>query len=383
MAENPGLTTSGLTMRDVQQLLQDPSARSRAATAAKIARSFNSERFKPEEQALAGDIFRIMMRDAEQLVRQALAENLKNNPNVPHDVALTLAADVDAVSAPILEFSTVLNDADLTEILGSATPAKQTAIARRAHLSADMARSIATQAGSGAVAALMGNETALVPDDAFNAALARFGDAAPVQGAMVYRGHLPVGVAEKLVALVSDSLREHLMVHHELPPDLAADLLLQARERATVSLALSSAREELPQLIGRLHRNGRLTHGIILRALCTGDFDFFECAMAQLAGIPIANAYQLIYDKGGLGLARLVEHCGMSAEFHGIAQTAIEVSRELQYDGRAGDRERFASRMIERILTSFPSEFEDNNLEYLFGRLSKISVPTNEAVVSA
>ena len=381
MAKNPGFMAAGLTMADVQQLLHDPSARSRAATAAKIAKSFSSEKFKPEEQVLASEIFRIMMRDAEHRVRQALAENLKDNPNVPHDVALALAADVDAVSAPILQFSTVLNDADLREILGGATPTKETAIARRVRLSAEMARTVASKAGSGAVAALMANETAAVPDDAFDTALARFGDAKPVQGAMAHRGHLPVGIAEKLVALVSDSLREHLMVHHELPPDLAADLLLQARERATVSLALSSAREELPQLIERLHRNGRLTHGIILRALCTGDFDFFECAMARLAGIPIANAYQLIYDKAGLG--RLVAHCGMSAEFRDIAHTAIEVSRELQYDGRVGDRERFASRMIERILTSFPSEFEDNNLEYLFGKLSKIKLPANEAAVPA
>jgi uncharacterized protein (DUF2336 family) len=371
MAEKPGLTKA-----DVHKLLQDHSGQSRAGTAAKLARAFNTTNFRPVEQVIAGDIFRIMMRDAEQLVRQALAENLKTNPNVPRDIALSLAADVDAVSAPILQFSTILNDADLIEILGSASPAKQTAIARRAGLSEDVARTIASTAGVRAVATLMGNEKAAVPEDAFDTALTRFGEVAPVQNAMVHRRRLPVGVAEKLVALVSESLREHLMVHHDMSADLAADLLLQVRERATVSLALSSAREELPQLIDRLHRNGRLTHGIVLRALCTGDFDFFECAMAGLARIPAANASQLIYDKGGLGLARLIEHCGMSKEFLFIAQTAIEVSRELQYDGRPDDRERFAARMMERILTSFPSEFEDNSLEYLFGKLSKIPLPT-------
>ncbi len=54
---------------------------------------------------MAEQIFRIMVKDAEVRVREALAINLKENPNVPHDVAVTLAKDVDQVALPVLRFS--------------------------------------------------------------------------------------------------------------------------------------------------------------------------------------------------------------------------------------------------------------------------------------
>ena len=50
------------------------------------------------------------------MVRDALSENLKENPNVPHEVALSLAQDVDQVSLPVLQYSEILSDQDLTEV---------------------------------------------------------------------------------------------------------------------------------------------------------------------------------------------------------------------------------------------------------------------------
>ena len=58
-----------------------------------------------------------MIKDAEVRVREALAQNLKENPDLPHDVALSLAQDVDQVALPILQFSDVLTDDDLIEII--------------------------------------------------------------------------------------------------------------------------------------------------------------------------------------------------------------------------------------------------------------------------
>ena len=80
---------------------------------------------------MAEDIFRIMGKDTEVRVREALSQNLKEKPNVPHDIAVSLAKDVDSVSLPVLQFSEVLSDADLIEIVRSQDPAKPVAIAQR------------------------------------------------------------------------------------------------------------------------------------------------------------------------------------------------------------------------------------------------------------
>ena len=79
-----------LTEQDVAQLLADPSGRARAETAGKIAAGFNTGDLTAEERQLAEEIFRLMVQDAEVRVREALAHSLKENPGVPHDVAVSL-----------------------------------------------------------------------------------------------------------------------------------------------------------------------------------------------------------------------------------------------------------------------------------------------------
>src|SRR3546814_13734751 len=69
------------------------------------------------ERRLAEDIFRKLAADAELLVREALSANLKTTADLPHDLALALARDVDSVSLPMLKYSEVLTDDDLISIV--------------------------------------------------------------------------------------------------------------------------------------------------------------------------------------------------------------------------------------------------------------------------
>jgi len=363
---------TALTPDDVRRLLANPSTDARAETATKLARGYTPSALTAEEQRLAIDIMRLMARDAETQVRAALAENLKSNPDLPHDVAVKLARDVDAVSLPVLTFSSVLTDDDLVSILRQGEEAKQVAIARRDGISATVSRVIATEAAVGAVAVLMANETAAIPEDAFGTAMDRFGAEEQVTGAMVRRGRLPIGIAERLVSIVSASLREQLAARHELPAGMATDLLLQARERAMVELAWGASQQELDALIDRLHANGKLTPSIVLRAVCTGDEDFFTAAMAKLAGIPVENARKLIEDRGGGGLRRLVEHCRLPRDFFAMARTALVVSRDLEHDGSAADRRRIARLVIERVVSSLDDVPDTENLDYLIGKLYQL-----------
>ena len=89
-----------LTSADVARLLQDPNEENRADAAVKVADTFASADLSDTERAIAKDIFRAMVRDAAVRVRQALSESLKENPDVPHDVARSLAKDVEDVCSP-------------------------------------------------------------------------------------------------------------------------------------------------------------------------------------------------------------------------------------------------------------------------------------------
>ena len=113
--------TDKLSKADVEKLLQDPSANVWADAAAKIATHYGgSADFGESEKKLAEEMFSIMCRDAEERVRAALSDNLKDCEFLPHDLALTLAEDVALVSKPILTYSSVLTDDDLMSIVESA-----------------------------------------------------------------------------------------------------------------------------------------------------------------------------------------------------------------------------------------------------------------------
>jgi uncharacterized protein (DUF2336 family) len=108
---------SVLSLKDVQNLVRDPSATTRIETADKLSRDFQAGAFSVSEVELALQIFRIMVKDAEVRVRQALAENLKTSTLVSCDLAKALALDVDLVSLPVLEHSPVLTADDLVEVI--------------------------------------------------------------------------------------------------------------------------------------------------------------------------------------------------------------------------------------------------------------------------
>lgn len=360
-----------LTAADVARLLQDPSEKNRVVTANKVAAAFSQADLLPRERALAEEIFRAMVRDTAIRVRAALAEQLKSLPQVPHDVALTLAKDVIEVAAPMLEFSSVLTDEDLIEIISAATENHQVAIAKRADLGAEVIDAITAKGGEAAVATLMANDKVEIGEAALDRAVDRFGKSEKVNTPMARRSRLPIRIAERLVSLVSDNLRDHLVAHHDLSPDLATDLVLSTRERVTLSLSADAAQPDVVQLVRQLNKNGRLTPTIVLRALCLGDVDFFEAAMAVMANISVVNAHKLIHDHGSLGLKALYEHCKLPNGLYPIARAAIDVAREVRHDGTPGDRQRFTERTVERLLTQFETGIDPANLDYLIGKIGR------------
>src|SRR5260221_13046746 len=123
--------TTTLSKEDVARLLDDPSSEARAEVAAKVAREVDGTALTAEERKIAEDIVRALSRDAAIRVRQALSEELKQSKRLPHDVALALARDVEAVSLPVLGHSLVLAAADLIAIVRASRAAKQVAIAAR------------------------------------------------------------------------------------------------------------------------------------------------------------------------------------------------------------------------------------------------------------
>lgn len=368
-----------LTEADVTRLLSSSSDEVRADTAVKVATEFNDGTLSTKERLIAEDILRVMVRDVAVRVRTELSSHLKECDELPRDVALSLAHDIDEVALPILQFSRVLTDTDLIEIVRTQGEAKQTAIARRRSVSAALADALVDTHNETVVVTLVANEGAEISESSLNKIIDEFGDSEAVQDPLVRRRKLPIAVAERLVTVVSEALQEHLVSHYDMRGEVAKDIITQTRERATVGLLSPEFNEdEAAELVAQLKANDRLTPTIILRAVCMGDLAFFEASLAALAEVPLASAQMLIHDEGGLGLEAIYRKAGLPEPLLPAAQIAMEVIHETEYDGGPDDRERYKCRVLERILTQFDGlgAIGSENLDYLIGKLGKLQPAT-------
>jgi len=366
-----------LSKEDVAKLMADPSVENRAETSGKLAAQFGSDELGPAEREIAEDIFRALVKDVEVRVRESLSAHLKSSPDVPHDIALALARDVDSVALPMLKFSEVLTDGDLVEIVKHQGATKQVAIAQRQRVSSTVSDALIDTGNETAVARLVSNEGAEITETSLERVMTDYKESTAVSNSLARRPSLPAAVSERLLGAITERLQEYLTTTMELAPDVASNLILQARERATMGLVeYGSTDTELENLIEQLARKDRLTPSLLLRALCVGDINFFERALAMRAGVPLKNARMLIHDPGNLGLQSVYLKAELPRRLFPAFRAGVDVVNETDYDGGSNDRSRYIERMLERMLTQFedPSaRLSQDDIDYLMGKLNEIA----------
>jgi uncharacterized protein (DUF2336 family) len=359
--------SEGLSKRDVAALLSDVSAPE--AAAGRLGGKLAEGSLSPAERAAAEQVLRGMLDGAALKIRLVLAETLKGSPFLPHDLAMMLARDVESVAIPILQFSSVLSDDDLIEIIRAGSPGKQVAVAGRSSVSTAVAGELLETGNSKAAATLVGNLGAELDTDQLELAVERYGSDPRVAESLQKRPDLPINIAERLVAFTAETLRAYISRRTDLSETAITQLVLQTREQVTLDLrAAHFPAEEAISLVDHLAAVKRLTPSLILRALCVGDLSFFEAAMAQQAQVPIHNARLLIHDQGQLGLKSLYDRSKLPASYYPAFKVAIDVAHETELDGLPYDRERYRRTMIERILTQF-EQLGADDLDYLLIRL--------------
>lgn len=366
-------TRSALTEEDIRTLVKGATADERATAAYKLCRSIDGLQLSDEDRVAAAEILRVMAADAAEMVRRALVATLKDSPLVPRDVALKLARDVETISLPMLNCSPVFLDSDLVEIVRLGGPVRQLAIARRPRLSRTVTDAIAEHGAERAVIAACANDNADFAESALQQVMERFEAHEKVLAAIAYRDVLPLSVSEKLVTLVGDQIRDHLIAHHAVAPELALQIAVGAAERATVDLVDEAGRAaDMRAFVSHLATSRRLTASLLLRALAGGHMTFFEWGVAELAGVPHHRTWLMIHDAGPLGLRAIYERAGLPARLFPAFRAAVDTFHSMEFDGGARDLERFQERMLQRFLTQ-PEAAAREDVDYLLDKMDQVS----------
>ncbi len=337
-------------LHEFARVTGQPDVMLREQVARQICTQFNAGGFTAEEMDIVKDILLLLSEDMEVRIRRVLSLELKENPNMPHSVAIKLARDVQDVALPVLEFSSVLTSQDLIELVhATREAARHSAIARRATgINADVSRALISTGHAQVAGFLFGNVHAQIDERGIAQAFILYKENGSVLERLVQHGGMSVALAERLIASASSGVQRMLAQRFGITNSLAQSITDPIHAEATVAVhQVSESVTKTQELVHQLFLNNRLTHSVILRALCQGEIEFFETGMAKLAGIPLANAHKLIRQGNGQGFQALYRACNMPETM--LEATEMLVRIALEEEPQSGKREVYSSRMIQRI----------------------------------
>jgi uncharacterized protein (DUF2336 family) len=269
------------------------------------------------------DALEILARDQIPKVREILAEALKDVANAPPEVIRRLARDAEiAVSGPVLQYSPVLTDEDLLEIIaGSPVPGALSAISKRSVVNVKVADAIAATDDVDAITVLLANASAQIREETLDRLVDRSTDIEAWHKPMIERPHLPSKAASKLARFVAANLMRQLAERNDLEPDAAVAVAAVVRRRLdeleSSGPAKSDARKGADDSIAlmralQLQSQGKLDESTIDTALSGGDHSFVTAALSVLAGVSMPVVTKIAQTQSAKGIVAVSWKAGLS-----------------------------------------------------------------------
>jgi uncharacterized protein (DUF2336 family) len=323
----------------------------RAEATRSLARAWLISDLSEDDRAAAEGALLMLLDDASPLVRQAMAEVFSRSPEAPAAIVQALALDQASVALPVLEYSPLLIDADLVDIVATGDCAMQCAIARRTNLPASVCAAIAEVGTPSAALELIENAHAELAPFSWERIVERHGHLAAIRESMLVLEDLPAATRAALVAKLSDTLAQFVVARNWLSADRADRIASEARERSTVNIAACSQGDDMRGLIRHLRATGQLTAGLILRALLSGSLELFYYTLSELSGMPQERVAALLHDRGSASLHALLIRAGLPESTFAAFRVALEVNQENGFVDTDQGVVRLRRRMVERVLT--------------------------------
>jgi len=288
----------------------------RAELAAKIARLMPglSAREAGHIQRLTIETLERLAADQVPRVRAILAEEIKHLDCVPAHVVKALARDVETiVSVPILEYSPLLSETDLMEIIAEGkVHAVLQAIAKRRPLSANIADAVVSSLDIPAVSALLANPDAAIRERTLDAIIDQAERISVWQNALAMRSDLSRRAVKRLASFVSTELIEQLAKLHHLDDDTKQFLNRQVRARTEEGELGTSANHAAFDEVEAAAKAGKLDENFVEGAAEGAKREVVVLALAKLAGIPDRIVRRILLTRSAKPVTALVWRAGLS-----------------------------------------------------------------------
>lgn len=265
---------------------------------------------------MAMEVLQILAQDDLPRVRATISEEIKRADNVPRKVVKQLAKDVEAiVSAPILEYSPLLSDDDLLEIIaGGCASGALVALSKRKGLAERIADAVWDTRNVQAVAALLGNKAAKISGKTLDMIAVEAEGNVEWHAPMVDRDNLPARVIRRIATFVSAALMDILIEKHQDKADLVDELRQTVRQRIERGDFAGDDPnwEPAEDRATKLFKAGKLNEEIVIRALEQGDNAFVRYSLAALSELPFETVNRMLNTGSGKAITALVWKSGLS-----------------------------------------------------------------------
>jgi uncharacterized protein (DUF2336 family) len=246
-----------------------------------------------------------------------LAEAIKSADDIPHDIVMTLARDLDAiVSVPILEYSPLLSSADLIEIIAYGQVGEAlAAIARRKPVDADVCDRLVQTLDIPAVAALLVNPDARIRKETMDRIIDQAGEIDAWHMPLALRADLSARAIRRIAALVGAGIIEQLSARNDLSEATRIKLNQQLRAR------LAEERDILEETesgrpgaaaVAAAKAEGWLDSWFVEQAAMRGQREIVTHALATLAQVSPATVRKILASGHAKPVVSLVWHAHLS-----------------------------------------------------------------------
>ncbi|MBC8157726.1 MAG: DUF2336 domain-containing protein [Alphaproteobacteria bacterium] len=326
-------------------LVGDSDQNVRSSLAEKIA--LLAPGLSPDEQdklqRMTYEALEALARDQVVRVRQILSETLKDFTDVSPEVIRRLARDAEiVVSGPVLEYSPVLTDEDLLEIIREDTvTGKLNAIATRANLQEPVSDAIVDTDDKEAITLLLANESAQIREETLDFLVDKAPDVELWHEPLVRRPGLPAKAATRLAMFVADNLIEYLSERQDLDQATIATVRQEVARRLEENGGDGGDESDTDKLLKKLqqlHSSDELDEKTIAEALEAGKHPWVMAALSVRSGLPLNIVEKITSTQSSKGTVAMVWKAGLSMDFGvTVQQRLVHIPFKDIMHSRGGD----------------------------------------------
>ena len=189
---------------------------------------------------------------------------------------------------------------------------------------------------------------------------------------LLARQDLPADIRQILLSKFVCNLKDLVVKRNWLSNDRADHVTSDARQRAMISIANESPETDLADLVKTLSEGEELSAGLLIRAVASGQTEFFIEALSSLATLPRDRVSSLILSGRGSGIRAILEKAGLPAKTHPVFTAAINVIRDAEHEPGPRNDYRRATHLIDAIVTQYGSN-TDRELDQILALLRRVA----------